>query len=280
MNKKSKIKLIVSFIIYSSPLSNTQEKPYAYTTTQFDGDLNNKVSESLSEITLSAINEKSINTENHPYLIKVYKEKNAQLTDLNPSSATMNSLPLNSLTSAKSDDKALTSFSAVGGWIIKTIIPENSFGGNNEVLKKSESLLKSTIFSSLAKDANLPLLMPLDAYFTKNPLDSRNSLTSIRIFSSSRNLGKFDKMFTPDSLRSMFQGLPNHLLSNARVTFQNLFKTFTSGNQLTYITNQDSGSFKSRFSMTDFSIGNDVLAYFDSHISQIDNFLYKAFENE
>ena len=55
----------------------------------------------------------------------------------NPSSSTVNNLPLNSLTSDKSEDKDATSFSALGG--------------NKEVLRKSESRETIIVFSLFAK---------------------------------------------------------------------------------------------------------------------------------
>jgi len=48
-------------------------------------------------------------TATHPYLVKI------QTSTSNPSSSTMKSLPLNDLTSDRSDDNANTSFLGLGG---------------------------------------------------------------------------------------------------------------------------------------------------------------------
>ena len=200
-----------------------------------------------------------------------------QSTTSNPFSWTTNNLPLNSFASAKNDDKALTSFSAVGGWITKTTIPENSFGGNKEVLRKSESLLKSTAFSSFANSDNLPLLMPLGAYLAGNPFDSRNPLTSVRTFSSSRNLGKSDITLPPDGFRSIFQSFLNHLLGDAGITFQDFFNTFSSSYKLNDIANQNSSASKCGLAMAYFGVSNDMSANSYSHSNSDNKEIFKDF---
>lgn len=200
-----------------------------------------------------------------------------QSTLSNPPSSTTNNLPLNSLTSAKSDDNAVTNFSTVGGWITKTIIPENSFGWNIDLLRKSESRETNTNDFSFASEANLPLAMPLAAYSAENPLDLRNPLISILIFSSSRNFGEFDIMFSSYELGSVFQSLPDHIFGQAGVAFKYASDTFSSSNQFDNITNQDSGAFECGLSMADFAVRNDVLVNFNSHETNNDPELYKTF---
>ena len=95
----------------------------------------------------------------------------------NPSSSTTNNFPLNSLTSCKSKDKAFTSFSGIGGWILNTMIPENSLGGYKRVLKKSESLVISTDLFSLDKDIISVFLTPFGPYTVGNPSCSKNHFT-------------------------------------------------------------------------------------------------------
>src|SRR3989338_622989 len=149
-------------------------------------------------------------------------------TTSNPSSLTANNLPLKTLTSARSDDKALTNFSTVGGWITKTIMPENSFGGNIDLLRKSESRETNTNDLSFASEANLPLLTPLAAYSAENLFDLRNSLISILMFSSSRNLGIFA---SSDKSGGVLQSVPNHFFGQARVASNYPFDTFPCSNQ-------------------------------------------------
>src|SRR3989344_3846490 len=224
-----------------------------------DTETSNKVSEPLSGITLLAINE------------------NNQYSSKSSSSAT-NSLPLNSLTSDKSDDKALTSFSTVGGWTAKTIMPKNSFGGNADLLRKSESLESKTNDFSFASEASLPLLTPLAAYSAGNPFDLRNSLTSILMFSSSRNFGILT--FSSDKPGGIVQSIPNHLFSQAGVAFNYAFNTFPGSNQFNNVANQNPGAPEGGLSMADFAVRNDVLADFNSHTANNDNSVFKGFEKE
>jgi len=248
-------------------------------------------------------------TAEHPYLAKLYSKEDCdkysndvwnkeadefngycirwvEIKDLyivqslhsNPSSSTMNILPLNSLTSAKREDNADVNFSTVGGWIKNTAIPQNSFGGNIALFRKSESLESKTKDFSLASEANLPFLVPLAAYSAESPLDARNSLISILMFSSSRNFSEPNITFSADGLGSILQGVSDHFLSDAGVTSNNAFYAFPGSDQFNNITNQNPSALKSRLSMADFAVRNYELANFDSHINNNDNLVFKGFE--
>ena len=212
------------------------------------------------------------------------QESKPHSTVSNPGSSTINSLPLNSLsfTSARREDKALISFSAVGGWITKTIMPENSFGGNIELLRKSLSLLNNISSFCFASDANLPLLMPLAAYSVEYPDDSRKLFTSLRTFSSSRNLGtgEFDIALTTDSSGSMLQSFLNHALIQAGVTTHNLFNTLSCSYKLDNVANQHSCAFEGGLSVADFSVCNNMFADFDSHAVSGGLSVFKAIAKE
>ena len=67
---------------------------------------------------------------NHLSLVNSYKSINQPLLDSNPPSSTVNVFPLNFVVSDNTEDNALTSFSAFGGCMIKTMMPEYSLGGN------------------------------------------------------------------------------------------------------------------------------------------------------
>ena len=246
-------------------------------------------------------------TAEHPYLVKLYdkelcdkysgnvwnKETDefngyctrwvevkdiAQSFISNPSSSTINNLPLNSLTSAKREDNAEVSFSTVGGWIKKTAIPQNSFGGNIALLRKSESLESKTKDFSLASEANLPFLVPLAAYSAESPMDSRNSLISTLMFSSSRNFGESDITFSTDGLGSVLQSVSDHFSSKAWVTPDNTFYAFPGSDQFNDITNQNSSAFESGLAVADFTVSDNVLADFDSHRANEEDNVFKFIE--
>ncbi len=175
----------------------------------------------------------------------------------NPSSSTTNNFPLNSLTSCKSKDKAFTSFSGIGGWILNTMIPETSLGGYKRLFKKSESLVISTDLFSLDKDIISVFLTPFGPYSAGTPSCSKNVFTDFGTFSSSRNF-KPDIVFSPNNFSSISQGVANHPPIQAGILIQNPFDLHTRSKQLNNIANQYPGSFKDRLSMTNLGVGNDI----------------------
>ncbi len=194
----------------------------------------------------------------------------------NPSSSTVNNLPLNSLTSDKRDDKDATSFSALGGCITKTIMPEYSLGGNKEVLRKSESRETIMALSLFAKDANLPLEMPLGVYSASNPFDISNFLRDLGIFSSSRNF-ESDMMFSLDKPGSIIQGSANHLPSQAGIFFHEILNTFSGREQFNDVTYQNPSAFESRLAMTNLTVCDDILINFNPHNETEGRVLFKDF---
>jgi len=189
----------------------------------------------------------------------------------NPSSSTTNSLPLNSVTSCKSKDKAFTSFSGIGGWILNTMIPENSLGGYKRVLKKSESLVISTDPLSPDKDIILVFQTPFGPYSAGNHFDSKNLFTDFGIFSSSMNF-KSDIVLSPNDFGSVLQSFSNHFPIQAGIPFQNPFNRLSSGKQLNNITNHYPGSLKGRLSMADIWVSNDISHNLNINQKYLNNF--------
>lgn len=215
---------------------------------------------------------------NNINLVKANTE-NCQSTTSKPSSYTINNLPLNSPISSKRDDNADVNFSTVGGWIKKTTMPQNSFGGNIALLRKSESLESKTKDFSLASEANLPFLVPLAAYSAENPLDSRNRLISTLMFSSSRNFGESDILLPADGFGSIFQSVPDHFPGEAGIPFDYSSYGFPGSNQFYNVANQNSCTLECRFSVADFTIRDYEFANFGSHINNNDNSVFKFYDN-
>lgn len=113
----------------------------------------------------------------------------------------------------------------------------------------------------------LPLLMPFAAYSDEKLLDSRNSLTSILTFSSSRNFGEFDIMLSTYEPGSIYQGLSDHLLGQTWIAPQYPFNRLGSGNQFNNITDQYSSASEGGLAVADFAISDDVAANVNSHNS-------------
>src|SRR3989338_7058834 len=193
----------------------------------------------------SSLNSRAVNaTQEHPYFVRILNQPNISKS----SSSTINNVPLNSLTSAKSDDIAATSFLRLGGWITNTTIPKKSFGGNIDLLRKSESLETNTNPPTFDNEANLPFTIPFEAYSAENPLLSSNRFTDLEMFSSSRNFGESGITLSADELGSVFESSRNMIPGNRGVVFQNILNGFSGSDQLNNITNQNSGASKSGLS--------------------------------
>src|SRR3989338_8779181 len=204
-------------------------------------------------------------------------ELTIQSTTSDPSSLTINSLHLNSETLTKRDDIADTSFSLFGGWITNTIIPKKSFGGNIDVLIKSESLDTNTNFPDFDNPANLPFTIPFCEYSAENPLLSSKLFIARGMFSSSKNFGESDIAFSTDELGSIFECSRNMLPCDRRIVFQNIFNRFACCDHFNNITNHNSGAFKSRLSMADFAVRNNIIVNFNSHERYNASCVFKIF---
>ncbi len=218
---------------------------------------------------------KSVNTTSvHPYLVRVdYQDSLIS----NPPSLIVNDFPANSFISDKNSDNALTSFSDFGGCITNTIIPLCFLGGNKEELRKSVSRETMIDFCLFANDDNSRSLIPLEEYFAVNPFDLNKCLIDFGMFSSSRNV-ESDISFTSDEFSSILQSSINHFNSQTMIFFQEFFYIISCCNQFNNISNQNSGTFESRFAMTNFSVCNNILVNFNSHCNNINNKeIYKDF---
>jgi|SRR3989344_3761832 len=160
----------------------------------------------------------------------------------------------------------------------KTIIPEKSFGGNNSLLRKSESLETNTDLVSFDSEANFPFAIPLSAYLTENPFDSRKFFTAFGIFSSSRNFGEFNITSPAKEFSGIFNGSSNMFSSNRRVVFKDFFHGLSDSDQLKDITNQDPGSSESGLTMADFTVRNKVIINLNSHNQKEEKELFKDFD--
>jgi len=176
------------------------------------------------------------------------------------------SLPSNSLIFSRHKEIPLTKFYGFGGCMRKTMIPENSSGRKMSDLRKSVSLLTKTAFLSFANLASLLFDKPLGGYSARKPFFSKNSLTSLGTFSSSRNLGWLDIPLASHKLGGIANSIENHFFSEARIAITNFIYCFAGCQKLKNVANHYSCSFERWLSMTDFCVNNNVLANFHSHI--------------
>lgn len=176
------------------------------------------------------------------------------------------SLPLNSLIFSRHKEIPLTKSSGFGGCMRKTMIPENSSGRKTSDLRKSVSLLTKTAFLSFTNVANSLFDRPLGGYSARKPFFSKNSLTSLGTFSSSRNLGWLDIPLAFHKLGGIANSIENHFSSETRIAITNFLYCLTGCQKLKNVANHYSCSFERWLSMTDFCVNNNVLANFHSHI--------------
>ena len=216
-------------------------------------------------------------TAEHPYFVRV-----DQSIILMPSSARIQVLPIDSsenlFNHCKNNDSY---FEVLGGctWIIKTA--GNFAGGNNEVFKKSLSNDNIALPSLQANEYSLEFLMPLSAYLISIPLSERDLISLASTSSSAKNLNfKVDKPLTSEFFSSVVQSSFNMLLSQGRISFEDIFKGFSSLEHLKDLRDPDSGSLESGLSMADFAVSHNKLINFGSHNINNDNSLFKSYDNE
>jgi len=150
--------------------------------------------------------------------------------------------------------------------------------------RKSSSLVTNTRFSDLENSANLPFESPFGFEIALYLSEFRNSNNSLFTFSSNRNLivcwddniiSSFSD--TCSKLQSCFNML---LREGGYKTSNNFFEGSSVFKHFQDLPDHDSCTSKSRFSMADFAVRNDIFVDFNSHITQIGNFIFKPFEDE
>ena len=115
----------------------------------------------------------------------------------------------------------------VGGCIRMRIIPEVLEGGYRSGSRKSLSWVIRIRSSSAAMRNTCPFLSPFAGTFISYPEFSRNSITSLRRFSSAMNLylgglGKRDVLLILNHFRGKVQGRLDVFFGKARIAFYNL----------------------------------------------------------
>ena len=211
---------------------------------------------------------------NYPYLVRIY-----QSITLIPSSASIHVLPL-SLSENLSDHRRNKDLylEISGGCTRITKIAGNSAGGNNEVFKKSLSNDNIALLSLHADEYNLEFLMPFSAYLTSMPLSESNLINLASTSSSAKNSNfKVDKPLTSEFFSGVVQGSLDMLLSQGRISFEDIFKGLSSLKQFKDLRNPDSGTSESWLSMADFTVRYNVLINLGSHTNNNVKPLYKYF---
>ncbi|MBI2650740.1 hypothetical protein HYX04_05530, partial [Candidatus Woesearchaeota archaeon] len=216
-------------------------------------------------------------TAEHPYFVRGL----GYIRNLNGVST--NSLPLNSdgLTLSNKSDKAFVTVLMTGGTILMNTIPSCSPGGNSSILPKCLSKDKITLTSAFAIADISPSSEPRGARFKSNLL-SKNSLTSLGMFSSDRslNLSDGDISFLFKDLGGIVHSREDGFFSELReVVPDDFVNSDASAYQGEYLPYHNSGAFESEHSMTDFAVSNNKLINFGSHNIDNDNSVYKTFDD-
>ncbi len=111
------------------------------------------------------------------------------------------------------------------------------------------------------------------AYSAINPFDVSTCFTDFGMFSSRRNF-KLGISFSASKPCSINQSASNHVLCQTRIFHNKTIRAFSCSYQFKNVTNQNSSAIEGGFSVADFTVGNDILADFDSHDAD-NEFKYK-----
>ena len=149
--------------------------------------------------------------------------------------------------------------------------------------RKSASLVISNLCSLNANLKTSPFEMVLGVNLTSCPNSDRNEDSPLCTFSSNKNLilgWNRNHEISFSDLSSKVQGCPDVVLSQGRVCFKDflgggfIFKHFENYG------NHDPSAFESRLSMADFTVNNNILINFNSHILTSDKEVYKSFSSD
>ena len=221
---------------------------------------------------------RAINTAaEHPYFVRVY-----QSITLIPSSASIHVLPLKLSENLSSHCRNKDWYLEISGGCTRiTRIAGNSADGNKDVFKKSLSNDNIALPSLQANEYNLEFLMPLSAYLISIPLSERDLINLASTSSSEKNLNfKVDKPLTSEFFSSVVQSSFNMPLSQRRVSFDDIFKGFSSFEHLEDLRDPDSGTSESRLSTTNFAVRNNEFINFSSHNVDNNSTVFKFSDNE
>ncbi|MBI2557708.1 hypothetical protein HYW20_00130 [Candidatus Woesearchaeota archaeon] len=163
-----------------------------------------------------------------------------------------------------------------GGCTRRTRIAGNLEGGNNEVFKKSLSRVNIALDSLHASEYSLEFLTPFTAYLMSTPLFDKDLTNLASTSSSARNLSfNMDKSFTSQSLSCIVQGCFDVLLSQRRISLENVLETFSSFEHFQDRMNHNSGAFESGLSVADFAVRDNKFIDFGSHEADSGNLVFK-----
>jgi len=221
---------------------------------------------------------RAINTTgNHPYLVK--DSNRGDISNL--SSNNIINLPSKSsgFVSLSNLEKECIKDSGLSCGTLNQIIENISSLVNSA---KSSSLVINTLCSDLENSASLPFERPFGFEIISTPCCLRNISNLLFTFSSLRNLvfegdTKLDIVSTSSEICCILQSCFDMVLSQRREVFNNFIYANSSFEHLQNLPDHDSSSFKSRLSVTDFSVCNNMLINFDSHDTNDDKQVYKYY---
>jgi len=171
-----------------------------------------------------------------------------------------------------------SSLDNIGGCTRKTIIAGNFDGENKAVFKKSLSRDNMALDSLHARRYNLEFLMPFSACFILTPLTKRDLISLASISSSAKRLSfDIDKSLTGQSFCSIMQSSLNMLFSQRRIGFEDFLKISSRFKHFHDGMHHNPSTFKSRLSMADFTIRNNIFIDFGSHDLEYHMFIFKDF---
>ena len=145
---------------------------------------------------------------------------------------------------------------------------------------KSASFVTNTRFSDFERSASLPFTNPSGAIITLYPSDLRNFSSLLLTFSSKRNLGlkgdaDGDIISSSCKVCSVMQSSLDMLFSQGRETFYNFLGCHAPFQHLQNLPNHDSRALESGLAVTNFTVGDYIFAYFDSHDTIRKNEIFK-----
>ncbi len=155
------------------------------------------------------------------------------------------------------------------GGILKINMPK-CLADINDLLRKSESLDIKTLFSFCDNLKTCLSGIDLGDNLTSCPSLDKNLDSPMWTFSSNKNLILDREQILPSNFCGKFQSRLNMLFSQGRISFYDFFSRGSSLQHFQNSSYHNSCAFKSRLSMADFGVNNNVFVNFDSH-SNIDS---------
>jgi intein/homing endonuclease len=160
-----------------------------------------------------------------------------------------------------------------GGFISKNIIPNDSFGGNLSLFKKSLSLVNITRCSDLALSN---IFGSLDFNLTRtilNPLLDSDLIKPTGMFSSAMNeISLCNKSLIFNSFGSQFETCKNSFSTEFRIIFfKNFFNCYSCTKESYNIFDKDSSISKCQISTTNLSVCNNIIININFHCKVNEN---------